>query len=98
MTQEVILLPFLNKNIRSGSGVIVKERQPDPDTGSDVDVTPDTLEDCVDRMLKAIERKDKAAIVEALRDVHDELHLEMDENKDKSNSYDEQNKSAAKDE
>lgn len=94
MTQEVILLPFLNKNIRSGSGVIVKERQPDPDTGSDVDVSPDSIEDCVERLLSAISKKDKAAIVEAIRDIHDELHLEMS---DKSNSYAEQNKAAAKD-
>lgn len=89
------MLPFLNKNIRQGSGVIIKERQPDQDHSEDI--KPDNIEDCVDRLLSAISRKDKQEIIQALRDVHDELHLEMNENQG-SNTYAEQNKAAAKEE
>ena len=86
------MLPFLQKN-RQNAGVIVKERQPDEKTGDEIQ--PDSLEDCVERLIKAFASKDKAQIAQALRDVHDELHLEMSENKEKSNSYDEQNEKAA---
>lgn len=83
------MLPFL-KNKKQGSGVIIKERAPDAPVGDQVE--SDSLEDCVGRLLLAFASKDKAQIAQALRDVHDELHLEMN---DKSNSYDEQNEKAA---
>jgi len=83
------LLPFLQKN-RQNAGVIVKEREPDEKQD---EIQPDSLEDCVERLLKAFASKDKAQIAQALRDVHDELHLEMSE---KSNSYEERNEDAAK--
>lgn len=88
---EVNILPFLkNSQKNNNAGVIVKERAPDEKPADEIQ--PDTLEDCVERLLKAIESKDKSAMVEAIRDMHDELHLEMSE---KSNSYDSQNEKAA---
>lgn len=85
---EVNLLPFLKNKMNQGSGVIIKNREPDESQ----EVQPDSLEDCVEHLLSAIASKDKSAIAQALRDVHDELHLEMSE---KSNSYDKQNEEAA---
>lgn len=86
----LFLLPFLKNKQKAGPGVIIKERAPDEPTGEEIQ--PDTLEDCVERLLSAIASKDKKAISQALRDVHDELHLEMSE---KSNSYEERNEDAS---
>lgn len=86
------MLPFLKNQMKQqgSAGVIVKQRAPDAPTGDEV--SPDSLEDCIERLLKAFASKDKAQIAQALRDVHDELHLEMSE---KSESYDSQNEKAA---
>lgn len=77
--------------MKQGSGVIIKQREPDAPTGDEI--KPDSLENCIERLLKAFASKNKSEIAQAFRDVHDELHLEMSE---KSNSYEERNKDAAK--
>ena len=78
------MLPFLkNAQRNNNAGVIVKERKPDEPTGDHVEEKPNYLEDAVNRLLKAIESKDKSAMVEAIRDLHDELHMEMGEKPNK---------------
>jgi len=71
------LLPFLKNKMKQGSGIVVKEREPDEAQGEDI--APDTLEDCVKRLKEALKSDDIKALVEAIRDVHDELHMEMNE-------------------
>ena len=79
------MLPFLKNKANNSGGVIVQNR---PQDSAKNDIQPDSMEACVDRLLRAFATKDKVLIAQAIRDIHDELHLEMDE---KSNSYDKQN-------
>lgn len=88
---EVSILPFLkNSQKNNNAGVIVKQRAPDEKSGDEIQ--PDSLKDCLKRLLSAIKSDDIDSALDAVRDLHDELHLEMS---DKSNSYDSQNEKAA---
>lgn len=73
---EVNLLPFLSKK-RHDSGLIVKQREPDQVSGDEVQ--PDSLEDCADRLMKAIASNSKSQVAEALKDIFQELKLQSAE-------------------
>lgn len=88
------MLPFLVKK-NQGSGVIVKERQPDQpqDISSDDEVKD--IEHCVSEAIKAYKSNDIKALARHIKDIHDVLHAYMEEDSSQPHSYDAQNEAAA---
>lgn len=95
------MLPFLkNKHQRQGSGVIVKERQPDHPEEVSSDMSQDEqkeLEQCVKDILEAVKSSDIRKIAEHVKIAHDILHHYMDNSEpEDSEDYDSQNQKATR--
>lgn len=85
------MLPFLQK--KQQTGVLIKERQPDHPKSEE-----NIIEECVRDILKACEAKDIKTLAMLFRELHDELHKEMEEGPKEEASYDSQNEQAAREE
>lgn len=95
ISRGTIILPFLKKNIKQQSGVIVHNRAPDESPTSEPDDSGDhALEACAQDMIDAVHRRDAKAAASAMRAAFQCLESEPHE-EDENNDFHSQNEKAA---